>query len=117
MELITKRIIKHDDLAPRHGRLFGGLLLEWLDLDGYKVVKEEFGITEWVTKAIDGEWKGTVGLGDVLAIRGEVFGQGNTSATVMIRAYNEYTDDTVWEGSMTFVRIDENWRPKPIKSV
>lgn len=103
----------------QNGDIFGGWLLGQMDIAGnilaYKVAEGRS-----VTIAVDGMvFHKPVYVGDVVSVYADLTHTGNTSVTVHVEAWVMRRNETgllhVTDGNFTYVAIDDNNRPRPIK--
>ncbi|OUP80040.1 acyl-CoA thioesterase [Lachnoclostridium sp. An169] len=109
-------------VRPNHlnaaGRLFGGILMQWLDEVAGMVAKRHTR-SNVITASVDnlrfihGAYKG-----EMVVIVGKVTFVGNTSLEVRVDTYSEHTDTgmryPINRAYFTMVALDENDRPKPV---
>lgn len=100
------------------GRLFGGMLLQWLDEVAGVVAMRHSGRQAVTTAAIDNlQFKEATREGDLLVIIGYVTSVGNTSMEVEIDSYVERTDGMRYPVNRAFfvmVAMDENDKPTKV---
>ncbi len=104
----------------QHGRIFGGWLLSQMDIAGAMVANKAIS-AKTVTVAIDAmKFHEPVDVGDVVCCYGKIMKIGNTSVTVKVEAWvlRQFSGERfkVTEGVFTYVHIDDDGRPTPIKS-
>lgn len=110
----TIRIVRPNHLNAA-GRLFGGVLMQWLDEVAAAVAKRH--CRGKVTTASVDNLKFLHGVykGDMVVIQGKVTYVGNTSMELKIDTYVENLDDgshhQINEAFFTMVALDENDRP------
>ena len=125
--MITKRV---DDskteqayvLLPKHingyGRLFGGMLMQWVDEVSGVVAMRHCGTYRVTTAAVDNlQFKEPVYEGEILVMIGYVTYVGNTSMEVEIDSYVERSDGMRYMVNRAFsvmVAVNEKERPTPI---
>ena len=109
-------------VRPNHlnaaGRLFGGILMQWLDEVAGMVAKRHTRANV-ITASVDnlrfihGAYKG-----EMVVIVGKVTFVGTTSLEVRVDTYAEHMDDgmryPINRAYFTMVALDENDRPKPV---
>ncbi len=109
-------------VRPNHlnaaGRLFGGILMQWLDEVAGMVAKRHTR-TNVITASVDnlrfihGAYKG-----EMVVIVGKVTFVGTTSLEVRVDTYSEHTDTgmryPINRAYFTMVALDENDRPRPV---
>lgn len=103
----------------QNGDIFGGWLLGQMDIAGNILAYKVAG-GRTVTVAVDGMvFHKPVYVGDVVSVFADPVRIGNTSVTVHVEAWvmrrNESGLLHVTDGNFTFVAIDDNNRPRPIK--
>jgi len=103
-----------------NGDVFGGWLLSQMDIAG-GVFCRKVARGRVVTVAMNSiEFNQPVFVGDTLSCYVELIKTGRTSMTVRIeacahRAEIKNSENKVTEGMFTYVKIDENRKPIPIK--
>jgi len=117
-KLISTHPVKQGDLGF-HGNLFGGYLLQWVDLAGASAAAEYCDTPNMVTRSISAcEFKNPAKEGQIVKIYAKVNSVGNTSITLDIeaRAHNVYSgiQKILLSTSIVFVRIDEYGEKLPI---
>jgi acyl-CoA thioesterase YciA len=102
------------------GKIFGGKLLELIDLAGahaaHRVCKNRF-IRDMVTRVMNEvEFRQPVEVNDTVTCYTSIVKVGNTSVTVKVEveADRAGTIIPVLSSTMVFVAVDENNRPTPI---
>ena len=121
MELISSHVCKTSNVGV-HGNLFGGTMLGWLDEAGAIFCAQVCGTPRMVTKSIsEVVFERPVRPGQIIKIYGDVVEIGNSSISVRLKArrhsvYNGTQKDVCSIG-MTFVRIDGDGEPVPIKTI
>ena len=103
-----------------NGDIFGGWLLSQMDIAGgiyaYKTIRGRN-----VTVAIDAmTFRKPVFVGDVVSVYTDTIRVGRTSITIRIEAWVTRSNETgailVTDGNFTYVAIDEQGTPQPIKA-
>ena len=103
----------------QNGDIFGGWLMSQMDLAGsifaYKTTK-----TRNVTVAVEAmTFRKPVFVGDVVSVYASSVRVGRTSITVHVAAWvqrrNESATILVTDGNYTYVAIDDDGHPQPIK--
>jgi acyl-CoA thioesterase YciA len=117
-QLCTRTLAMPAD-TNQNGDIFGGWLLSQMDISGgvfaAKVTK-----TRNVTVAIDAmNFRKAVYVGDLVSVYGTLVRIGRTSITVHLEAWVTRRKETqailVTDGNFTYVSIDDNGHPQPIK--
>jgi acyl-CoA thioesterase YciA len=103
----------------QNGDIFGGWLLGQMDLAG-GIFVAKYAKSRSVTVAIEAmTFRKPVYVGDVVSVYGTVVRVGRTSITVYVEAWVQRRDETdiirVTDGNFTYVAIDDNGHPQPIK--
>ena len=103
-----------------HGDIFGGWLMSQMDI-GAGTVAMRVCKGRAVTVAMDGmQFHAPVSVGDELSVYGSLVSAGRTSMTIAVEAWrrdrHEDISVKVTEANFTFVAIDDEGRPRPIKS-
>ncbi len=100
------------------GDIFGGWLLGQMDLAG-AILAQEVAKNRVVTVGLDAmSFKAPVFVGDVLKCFAGIERIGNTSIRILVEAYATRVSgetDKVTEGSFTYVSINPDRTPRPIK--
>ena len=118
-ELVLKVIPMPAD-TNGNGDIFGGWVMAQVDLAG-SVLPARYIRGRMATVAVNEFiFKQPVRVGDLLSFFAEVTRIGNTSMTVQVEVYAEHicTQGSyvkVTEASLTYVALDENGRPRPIR--
>lgn len=105
--------------ANANGDIFGGWLLAQMDLAG-SIIASQTSRTRVATVGIEAmSFKRPVFVGDEVSFYCKTHRIGNTSITVQIESWArgrlDETARKVTEGKFTYVSIDENRKPVPIK--
>lgn len=112
----------HKLLLPTHmnqyGFLFGGYLLKWVDEYAWIAATLDYPGCNFVTLAMDRvEFKKSVKEGTILKFIIEKTRIGNTSVQYSCFVYpgnNTEEKDSIFSTHVTFVRIDQNGKKKPL---
>ena len=118
-EAALRTIAMPKDTNP-NGDIFGGWLLAQMDLAASLAARQRAG-GRCVTVALNAmSFHRPVFVGDEVSCYSEVTGVGTTSITVLVTAYRRNPEagsrEKVTEGTFTFVRIDDEGRPRRIDS-
>ena len=101
-------------------RLFGGRLLEWIDVVA-GVVARRHSECEVTTACIDHlEFLSDVRVSSTIVLKGKITYVGTTSMEVRIDTFVEHLDGTrayVNKAFLVMVALDENQRPTPVPSL
>jgi acyl-CoA thioesterase YciA len=117
-QLCTRTLAMPAD-TNQNGDIFGGWLLSQMDISGgvfaAKVTK-----TRNVTVAIEAmNFRKPVYVGDLVSVHGSLVRVGRTSITVHLEAWVTRRKETqailVTDGNFTYVSIDDQGRPQPIR--
>lgn len=99
-------------------RLFGGVLLNWIDEVAAIVAMRHAGIKTVTTAAIDNlQFKMGAYMNDLIVLVGYVIYTGRTSIEVRVDTYVEGTDGMrvpINRAYIVLVAIDENNQPTPV---
>ena len=110
-------LIMHQHLNAG-GRLFGGMLMQWVDEVSGVVAMRHCGTYRVTTAAVDNlQFKEPVYEGEILVMIGYVTYVGNTSMEVEIDSYVERSDGMRYMVNRAFsvmVAVNEKERPTPI---
>ena len=103
----------------QNGDIFGGWLLSQMDISG-GVFAAKITKTRNVTVAIEAmNFRKPVYVGDLVSIYGTLVRVGRTSISVHLEAWVTRRKETqailVTDGNFTYVSIDDNGHPQPIK--
>ena len=114
-ELIARHIVLVKDLGAVD-RLFGGVMLAWLDEAGAAFSKTKAGVADLVTRHIEAmDFLAPGREGDVLAIYGRVARLGTTSVAVEMKVFAEdpatRSSREIVTTTFVFVAIDK-WGKK-----
>ena len=114
------RIIAMPADTNPNGDIFGGWLMSQMDLGAGTVAMRRCK-GRAVTVAMDGmQFHAPVSVGDELSVYGSLVSAGRTSMTIAVEAWrrdrHEDISVKVTEANFTFVAIDDEGRPRPIKS-
>lgn len=117
-ELVIRTIAMPND-TNRYGDIFGGWLLSQMDLGG-AILAHKCSRNRMTTVAIERmAFLQPVYVGDVVCCYASIAKKGRTSVTIDVEVWVErLVDNTrhkVTEGLFTFVSIDDEGRPAPIK--
>jgi acyl-CoA thioesterase YciA len=105
--------------ANSAGDIFGGWIMSQVDLAG-SVIAHRYVKGRVVTVAVNSfAFHQPVFIGDLISCYAEVMKVGNTSITIEVTVFAErYREETpvkVTQAVLTYVAVDENRRPTPIK--
>jgi acyl-CoA thioesterase YciA len=103
----------------QNGDIFGGWLLGQMDTGG-GIFASKTAEGRTVTVAIDAmSFRSPVYVGDVVSVYADLIRIGTTSITVHVEAWVMRREESnlvhVTEGNFTYVAVDENNRPRPVK--
>jgi acyl-CoA thioesterase YciA len=103
----------------QNGDIFGGWLLSQMDIAGGIFASKVAG-SRTVTVAIDAmNFRKPVYVGDVVSVHANLVRVGRTSVTVHIEAWVMRRKEThsilVTDGNFTYVSIDDQGHPQPIR--
>lgn len=113
-----RKMIMYPDLSIT-GRLYGGMLLSWIDEAMAMLAMDAMHTQHIVTKKIsEVNFKAPARLGDLLEIWGKVESRGKSSLTMVgkVIVKRDLDGDThfseICEYSIVFVAIDEKGKPR-----
>jgi acyl-CoA thioesterase YciA len=114
----TIRIIAMPADANYYGDVFGGWLMNMMDLAAGSVASRESG-GRAVTVAIDAvSFHHPVHIGDEVSVYARLASTGRTSMKIVVeawqRALSSEASTRVTEATFTFVAIDQSGKPRPI---
>ena len=103
----------------QNGDIFGGWLLSQMDIGG-GVFASKIAKSRTVTVAIEAmNFRKPVFVGDLVSVHASLVKIGKTSVTVHIEAWvlrrKEMHSILVTDGNFTYVSIDDEGKPQPIK--
>lgn len=114
-----------ENMLPRdtnaRGTIFGGVIMSNVDLAGY-MASRRHSPHDYVTKAMRAvEFIAPVYVGDLVSYYTEVIHEGRTSVTVRIEVEAERFSNPsevvkVTAAEVTYVAIDDDGKPVPIRS-
>lgn len=118
-ELVIRTIAMPAD-TNANGDIFGGWLLSQMDIGGAIHVRS-FCHSRVTTVAIDAMvFHHPVFVGDIVNCHAQLLRVGRTSVRVAVEAWVQRARDNqllrVTEGVFTYVAIDEQGRPRPVKA-
>jgi acyl-CoA thioesterase YciA len=104
----------------RHGTIFGGVIMSYVDLAGAIAARQTCGPYNFVTVAMDKVvFHKPVFVGDVVSFYAKTRRVGTTSVTtkVVVEATRFETQETVrvTEAVVVFVAVDKDWKPTPVR--
>ena len=98
-------------------RLFGGRLMEWMDVLA-AVVARRHSNSEITTASVDTlQFKGPAHVNDTIVLRGKITFVGRTSMEVRVDVYTEELSgkrSKINTAYFTEVALDDNERPRPV---
>lgn len=109
----TKQMVLAEHLN-RHGNLFGGQMMAWMDIASAIHAAEIMRMNCVTVKANEIIFKVPVGLGDIVTFECTELCRGNTSLTVHIHVTKtnlKERDVEVASSDFKFVAVDENGKP------
>jgi len=103
----------------RHGTIFGGVIMSYIDMAGAVEARKSCGPHNFVTVAMDKVvFHKPVFVGDLVSFYTKTLKIGRTSVTtkVIVEAIRADTQKKVrvTEAEVVFVAVDENWNPLPV---
>lgn len=111
-------------IMPEHingsKRLFGGRLMEWIDVVA-AVVARRHSNSEVTTACVDNlQFKAGAVVNDTIVIKGRITWVGNTSMEVRCDTFAEAVDgkqEMINRAYLVLVAVDENGKPKKVPSL
>ena len=102
-----------------NGDIFGGWLLSQMDIGG-GVAASKIAKSRSVTVSIDAmNFRKPVYVGDLVSVHANLVRVGRTSMTIHLEAWvvrrNEMKPILVTDGNFTYVAIDDQGKPQPIR--
>ena len=99
------------------GRLFGGQLMEWIDIVA-AVTARRHSQRNVTTVLVDSlEFKHPARVNDTLVLTGQIEKVGNSSMDIAVNTYIEYLSGErklINKARLVMVALDENDRPTPV---
>ena len=116
---LTIRTVAMPADTNANGDIFGGWLLSQMDLGG-GVFASKIGKSRTVTVAIEAmNFRKAVYVGDLVSVYANLVRVGRTSITVHLEAWvvrrKELQSILVTDGNFTYVSIDEQGHPQPVR--
>ena len=113
MELISShRLVKSEDLN-HHGTLFAGRGAEWFVESGFIAASKFLNPKFVICLKIHGmHFSKPVRPGEVIVLKSAIVYAGRTSLTAHVDVFNA-KDESIVDGFITFVHVDENTRSIP----
>ena len=104
----------------RHGTVFGGIILSYIDLAGAIQARKSLGPLNFVTVALDHVvFHKPVFVGDLVSLYAETVKIGRTSVTTRVIVEAERMESgeviRVTEADVVYVAVDEDWKPAPVR--
>ena len=114
---ITKAVFPNT--TNHYATLFGGTALQWMDEAAF-ITATRFSRQKMVTVCSDRiDFKHPIPAGTFVELVGQVVKVGNTSLQVQVTVFLEQMYDEsrkkAIEGLFTFVAVDENMQPVPVR--
>lgn len=118
MKAAMSQIIMSGDVNGAE-RLFGGKLMQWIDVTGAIACRRQAGGKQCVLHIADSmRFMEPVSMNDIVSIEAKVTWTGRTSMECRVDTHVESGDGSrrlVNVAYMLYVAIDENGRPTPVK--
>lgn len=116
---LTIRTLAMPSNTNPSGDVFGGWVVSQMDLAGLSIA-QKYAPHRVTTVAIDKTvFIAPVKVGDFVCCYAELVRLGNTSITVQVQTWAIGADENnrrqVTEGIFTYVAVDQNGRPEPVK--
>lgn len=122
----TLRVVPYPSDTNTAGDIFGGWLMSQVDIAG-SIAAARVAQGRVATVAVNAfEFHKPVFVGDLVSLYADVIRVGNTSLTVDVVVYAErgwrnkaiYGDTVkVTEAKLTYVALDDNGKPRPVKEI
>ena len=111
------RVVMMPKDTNAHGTIFGGVILSYIDQAAAVEAKRNGGGFIVTVAMHEVVFHGPVNVGDLVSFYTRLVRIGKTSITVAVevRAQSQDADRRVTEAEVTFVNLDENKKPKPIR--
>ena len=100
-----------------YSRLFGGKLMEWIDINSAVAARRHSGRNVTTVSVQKLEFREPAFANDTLVMTSKVVYTGRTSMEICTRSYVERLDGTrilINSAYLTMVALDENDRPTPV---
>lgn len=102
------------------GRLFGGRMMEWIDVTAAVVARRHSGC-DVTTASVDTlQFKAPAFVNDTVCLMGEIVYTGNTSMVVRVDSYVESLSGSktpINRAYLTLVALDENGKPTRVPAL
>lgn len=117
-EVVIRTIAMPAD-ANANGDMFGGWLMSQMDIGG-AILARGLAHSRVTTVAVDGmSFLRPVNVGDIVTCYAKLLGIGRTSmrisVDVWVQRYSDSRLEHVTEGTFTYVAIDDQGKPQPVK--
>jgi len=118
----TTRVLAMPTDTNTYGDIFGGWIMSQVDIAA-SIVAHRYAGTRVATVAVNAfQFKKPVYVGDLISCYATVKKVGNTSITLFVEVYAERDRQQievvkVTEATLTFVAVDENGKPQPVKAL
>jgi acyl-CoA thioesterase YciA len=104
----------------RHGTVFGGIILSYIDLAGAIQARKSLGPLNFVTVALDHVvFHKPVFVGDLVSLYAETVKIGRTSVTTRVIVEAERMESgeviRVTEADVVYVAVGKDWKPAPVR--
>src|SRR5580765_5933250 len=108
-------------LTNTHGTIFGGMLMQWMDIAGGIAAARHAG-GPVVTASMDRlHFLEPVRLGEVVILQAQVNFAGTTSMEIGVRVFAENQSTArrrqTTRAYLTFVAVDDDGRPRPVPAL
>jgi acyl-CoA hydrolase len=103
-----------------YDRLFGGKLMEWIDITAAVVARRHSNCNITTVLVHELEFKEPAFANDLVVLTGKIVYVGRTSMDVCVKSYVEKLDGTrqlINSAYLTLVALDENDKPTPVPSL
>ncbi len=97
-----------------YGRLFGGRLMQWIDIVGGVVARRHSNSNATTASVDDLQFKAAAYVNDMVVLIGQITHVGRSSMEVRVETYVEHLSGTksmINRAYMVFVALDENEKP------
>ena len=100
-----------------YGRLFGGRLMQWIDVVGGVVARRHSNSNATTASVDDLQFKAAAYVNEMIVLKGQITHVGRTSMEIRVETYVEHLDGSstmINRAYMVYVALDENENPIPV---
>ncbi|MFA0816168.1 MAG: acyl-CoA thioesterase [Anaerofustis sp.] len=100
-----------------YGRLFGGRLMQWIDIVGGVVARRHANMNATTASVDDLQFKAAAYVNEMIVLNGQVTYVGKTSMEIRVEAYVEHLNGSrsmINRAYMVYVALDKNENPTSV---